>query len=142
MRRGPAAFGDTVRRGDAFAATGRFAALGAATALRAVFRAVLLSAAFLVAVFLLAAFFGAAARGATRFLPDLFPDFFADFPDLRLAATTDGRRAADFVFAPPFRAAAEVLLARFTAFFRPPLAEPFRFAITRSFRNARNQQLP
>ena len=45
-----------------------------------------------------------------------------------------GFRAADFFFAPRFRAAAEVLLTFFTAFFRPPDAEPFRFAITRSFR--------
>ena len=59
----------------------------------------------------------------------------------RLAAATAGFRAAVCFFATRLRAA-EVLLARFAAFFRPPVAEPFRFAITRSFRNVRNQQLP
>jgi hypothetical protein len=78
---------------------------------------------FLRAGFLPAAFLEAAARGAARF-----------FADLRPAAAAAGFRAADFFFAPRFRAAAEVLLAFFTAFFRPPVAEPFRFAITRSFR--------
>jgi hypothetical protein len=136
----------TVRRVALAAATGRRTAFGAGTALRAVFRtalfraALFLGAAFLAVVRFSAALLGPALRGAARFFP-VFP-VFAVFPDLRLAAATDSFRAADFFFAPPFRAAAEVLLARFTAFFRPPLAEPFRFAITRSFRNARNQQLP
>ena len=66
----------------------------------------------------------------------------AETPIVIRAMCGAGFRAADFFFAPPFRAAAEVLLAFFTAFFRPPVAEPFRFAITRSFRTPRNQQLP
>jgi hypothetical protein len=73
--------------------------------------------------FLAVAVFDAAVRGVAR--------FFADVP---LAAAVAGLRTAAFFFAPAFRAAAEVLLAFFTAFFRPPVAEPFRFAITRSFR--------
>jgi hypothetical protein len=87
------------------------------------------------AVFLAAVFFAAFVRGAARF-----------FAALRgAAAFLDAFRAAAFrddaFFAARVRFAAEVLLAGFAAFFRPPVAEPFRFAITRSFPNVRNQLL-
>jgi hypothetical protein len=131
MRRGPATFGAVLAGAFAFPAAGRFAiaraggVLGDAVRVVAMVSEVFLRAPFLVAVFFEAAFFGAfletVARGAARF-----------FADLRPAAAAAGFRA--FFLAPPFRAAAEVLLAFFTAFFRLPVAEPFRFAITRSFR--------
>jgi len=155
----------TRRRAGAFLATGRpavraaverFGAFGAA--------AVTLRPAFLGAAFLSAAFLSAtvraALRGAARFFATLLVAallfgalllialllpalLFVAAEARRLAAATAGFRAAVCFFATRLRAAAaEVLLARFAAFFRPPVAEPFRFAITRSFRNVRNQQLP
>ena len=155
----------TRRRAGAFLATGRpavraaverFGAFGAA--------AVTVRPAFLGAAFLSAAFLSAtvraALRGAARFFATLLVAallfaalllialllpalLFVAAEARRLAAATAGFRAAVCFFATRLRAAAaEVLLARFAAFFRPPVAEPFRFAITRSFRNVRNQQLP
>jgi len=150
----------TRRRAGAFLATGRpavraaverFGAFGAA--------AVTLRPAFLGAAFL-SATVRAALRGAARFFATLLVAallfaalllialllpalLFVAAEARRLAAATAGFRAAVCFFATRLRAAAaEVLLARFAAFFRPPVAEPFRFAITRSFRNVRNQQLP
>jgi len=160
----------TRRRAGAFLATGRpavraaverFGAFGAAAV---TLRPAFLGAAFLGAAFLSAAFLSAtvraALRGAARFFATLLVAallfaalllialllpalLFVAAEARRLAAATAGFRAAVCFFATRLRAAAaEVLLARFAAFFRPPVAEPFRFAITRSFRNVRNQQLP
>jgi hypothetical protein len=98
-----------------------------------------LFAVLLFAVLLFAALLVTALRVTALLLTALL---FVAVEALRLAATAAGFRAAVFFFATRVRAAAEVLLARFAAFFRPPVAEPFRFAITRSFRNVRNQQLP
>jgi len=158
----------TRRRAGAFLATGRpavraaverFGAFGAAAV---TLRPAFLGAAFLGAAFLSAAFLSAtvraALRGAARFFATLLVAallfaalllialllpalLFVAAEARRLAAATAGFRAAVCFFATRLRAA-EVLLARFAAFFRPPVAEPFRFAITRSFRNVRNQQLP
>ena len=148
------------------AAVERFGAFGAAAV---TLRPAFLGAAFLGAAFLSAAFLSAtvraALRGAARFFATLLVAallfgalllialllaallltalLFVAAEARRLAAATAGFRAAVFFFATRLgAAAAEVLLARFAAFFRPPVAEPFRFAITRSFRNVRNQQLP
>jgi len=148
----------TRRRAGAFLATGRpavraaverFGAFGAAAVtvrpaflgaafLSATVRAALRGAARFFATLLVAALLFAALLLIALLLPALL---FVAAEARRLAAATAGFRAAVCFFATRLRAA-EVLLARFAAFFRPPVAEPFRFAITRSFRNVRNQQLP
>ena len=81
-------------------------------------------------------FRGLAARAAEVARAERFAAvfFFA-------TAAADRRPAADFFFATRFRPAAAALPERATVRLRLLVRAPFRFAITRSFRNARKRPL-